>query len=237
MANGVKCRIVELTFLVSSIGLISGCSAPGAPAPVVEGERTSETPQAWASASGDAASAIAITGAISERPEPSPSGSTHPEGQAERSLAHHLSTGGQPIAQVGECVNLNRGEDGHTSFAGVPCNGEHHAQVVGFIDLNDGPNAPAPQLSRLQGLAGEHCPILVGEFIGQPLAQRRELTVNWTGPARREWAGGARTIVCMVSGSAMADGSGTQPLTGDMRAGAVNPAPPVAPAPAVSTQP
>lgn len=230
-------RLASLFFLPAcSLALLSGCASPSAPAPVQVSPSTSASEWVWQDNQSEQV-ASSTPGQPSDSTAPTPSGTpeTPNDAQAKRSLANHPSTGGQPIAQVGECVNLNRGEDGHTTFITKSCNEPHHAQVVGFVDLSDGPNAPAPALARLQGVAGEHCPILVSEFIGQPMQERQDLTLNWTGPARREWNQGARTIVCLASGPINAEKTGTNDLTRDLRAGA--PPAPNPPAQAPSSAP
>lgn len=232
--------------LLAALGL-AACSAPGTPAPVATAPEASPSAWQWQSEEpATASSDLAITGGATASASPAPSEAPTTE-TATRRLAHQPGVAGQPMAAVGECVDLQRAEDGHTSFAAKPCDQPHQAQVVGFIDVHDGPQAPAPPLSRLQGLAAQHCPILGGEFVGTTLSSRRDLTVNWTGPSRREWAGGARTLICMLSGAPTPDGQGTQPLTADLRSSGqadqpVAPAPQpaasaVPPAPAVQPDP
>lgn len=201
---------------VVAIGLVA-CTAPGMPAPVASSTAGSPQPWAWQSAEPTGATSdLAIAGAASASTPPAAAASSVPE-EATRRLIHQPGVAGQPMAVVGACVDLQRAEDGHTTFMPKACDQPHHAQVVGYIDVHDGPQAPAPSLRRLQGLAAHHCPILGGEFIGAALSERRDLTVNWTGPSRREWAGGARTLLCMLSGAPTPDGQGTQPLTVDLR--------------------
>ena len=218
---------------------VAGC-APSMPAPVVDTPTAPPSAWSWASAQADpSSSTLAITGGA---PPTTATSMPTSEPEATRRLAFQPGVAGQPMVPVGECVNLTRGEDGHTTFATVPCGEPHQAQVVGYVDVLDGPRAPAPPLRRLQGIAAHHCPILGGEFLGQSIAQRRDLTVNWTGPARREWSGGARTLVCLVSGAPNADGTGTQAVVGDLRSPAPTPTersatPPVLVEPAPATAP
>lgn len=197
---------------------LSACAAPGTPVPVATVPQPSASTWQWQSEEfPNLPSELAITDGASTSPTAAVSPSGAVEVGATRRLEHRPGVAGQPMTAVGECVDLQRAEDGHTTFIAKPCDQSHHAQVVGYIDVQDGPQAPAPSLNRLQGFAAQHCPILGGEFVGGQLSERRDLTVNWVGPSRREWAGGARTLICMLSGSPAADGHGTQPLTGDLR--------------------
>lgn len=231
----------QLWILLGAFGL-AACSAPGAPAPVGSPSEAAASTWTWQSAEPTtSASNLAITGGAS--PATDPSGTPSPPAEpATRRLAHQPGVAGQPMATVGECVDFQRAEDGHTTFASKPCDQPHQAQVVGYVDFSDAPQAPAPPLSRLQGIAAQHCPILGGEFIGTTLTARQDLTVNWTGPSRREWNGGARTLICLLSGAPTPDGQGTQPLTSDLRAGNQMPQPastavPAAPQPGIQPAP
>lgn len=209
-------RARQVGVLFGALGL-SACSAPGAPAPVGSTSEASPSPWTWQSAepttqANNAAISGSETTAANSSAAPTP-----PAEEASRRLAYQPGVAGQPMAPVGECVDFQRAEDGHTTFANKPCDQPHQAQVVGYVDIHDGPNAPAPPLSRLQGIAARHCPILGGEFIGSALSARQDLTVNWTGPSRREWGAGARTLLCLLSGAPVSDGQGTQPLIADLR--------------------
>lgn len=226
-------QIHRLLF-VAVIGL-TACSVPGTPAPVpTPAPEASASAWQWQSQEPTTTSSdLAITGGSSAAASPSVSPSSEAAEPATRRLAFQPGVAGQPMAGVGECVDLQQAPDGHTTFMAKACTEPHQAQVVGYIDVHDGPKAPAPPLGKLQGFAAHHCPILGGEFIGTSLGERRDLTVNWTGPSRREWAGGARTLVCMLSGAPAPDGRGTQPITKDLRAPGSQPAP----APSIQPQP
>lgn len=106
-----------------------------------------------------------------------------------------------PTAEIGACVDLmallasGAGPSGGiTELPTVDCSTEHHAQVVGLVDLEDG---AYPGDEAVVELAASECAAPFEDFVGTAPTESA-LEYDGIGPSQESWDAGDRQLICLA---------------------------------------
>jgi hypothetical protein len=124
----------------------------------------------------------------------------HPYPQPHDAAALTVTPGATagPIIDVptGGCFNEVRGADGIT-WAVVSCDGPHHFEMIGSVELPEGPEAPYPGDEAIDEQANRLCIPLFEKYVGIDYDISRLVTWFYT-PDAVTWPLGHRVVECMI---------------------------------------
>jgi hypothetical protein len=193
----------------------AGPAASPTPADATSGATTG----AAASATPAAASASVPAGSAAASPAGTPVVSAEPTagGQPTGSAAPPPGPGGSPDYQspedlaVGDCYDAIQDADDEALLAAIvlPCSVPHRHEVFGLTDVAGAPTAPFPGPDDLETEAEDLCDAAFEAYVGIDF-NRSEYGYLYYTPTESTWAGGDRTVMCVIDAE-------SEPLTGSVR--------------------
>jgi len=115
----------------------------------------------------------------------------------------------------GKCFNdpVEGGEYARevTSLAMVDCDDPHDNEVFANFDVEDG---AFPGVAGLDDVAAAGCAPLFESYVGSSYEDTVRLDIMWLSPTAESWAGGDRTVTCVLYNADLAELVGSQAGTG-----------------------